>query len=83
MRTRLTSVLAAALAAGALLAAPATARPVDGTQMRANAGAAEPQPTGGGDDRQPKTWLIVIAGLAGATIAAGGSAGAHRGHRLA
>ena len=50
--------------------------------MRANAGAAEPQPSGG-DDRQPKTWLIVIAGLAGATIAAGGSAGAHRGHRLA
>ena len=82
MRTRLTSVLAAALAAGALLATPATARPVHGTQMRANAGASEPQPTGGGD-RQPKTWLIVIAGLAGATIAAGGSAGAHRGHRLA
>ena len=50
--------------------------------MRANAGAPEPQPSGG-DDRQPKTWLIVIAGLAGATIAAGGSAGAHRGHRLA
>ena len=37
MRTRLTSVLAAALAAGALLASPATARPVHGTQMRANA----------------------------------------------
>ena len=82
MRTRLTSVLAAALAAGTLLAAPATARPVPETQMRANAGAAEPRPAGG-DDRQPKTWLIVIAGLAGATIAAGGSAGAHRGHRLA
>jgi hypothetical protein len=49
--------------------------------MRANAGTPEPQPSGG--ERQPKTWLIVIAGLAGATIAAGGSAGAHRGHRLA
>jgi len=82
MRTRLTSALAAALAAAALQAAPATAGPVHGTQMRANAGTAEPQPSGG-DGRQPKTWLIVIAGLAGATIAAGGSAGAHRGHRLA
>ena len=82
MRTRLTSVLAAALAAGALLAAPAAARPVHGTQMRANAGAPEPQPSGG-DDRHPKSWLIVVAGLAGVTIAAGGSAGAHRGHRLA
>ena len=82
MRTPLTSVLAAALAAGTLFATPAAARPVDGTQMRANAGTPEPQPSGG-DGRQPKTWLIVIAGLAGATIAAGGSAGAHRGHRLA
>ena len=82
MRTRPTPVLAAALAAAALHAAPATAGPVRATPMQANAGAPEPQPSGG-DDRHPKSWLIVVAGLAGLTIAAGGSAGAHRGHRLA
>jgi len=62
-----TRLAAATLAAAALHAAPALASDAD---LR----------SGG---RHPETWLLVAAGLAGAGIAAGGSAGAVKPDRVA
>ena len=70
-RTRHRRLIAAALAAGLLAATPAFARPADG-HVRAPLAKTQPEPAP--RESGPPFWLILV-GLTGVAIVAGGTAG--------